>query len=476
VKRNAPISQQFTVCISAAGGGRFSAYSGQALPFGGGKSPGFFLKTLLICAIAAITSSAYCQPIDKASLFSQKTLQQERTKQDAGLWKYSIMPLLQMQPDSTNEHQFQGALWAISQFMLRNDTSKQIVDKLFANYGAINADTKRALMEVVYGLYKGHYLKEVQAKWPDEKNIKVAVMMLAHLDRTNADLVSFEKLAVKIEAEPNFNADPLMDELVKNALPEIRKGAKPTLTELFQNQQNINAKIIYSIQRKNRDFTGLAIIQNADGSFVKDAKGKLKTFVQLARSASNLPYFITNGSTPQGIFRIDGTEVSRNQFIGPTPNIQLRMPNEIPGDSFFIKPNQPITTDSIYLLEYIKLLPAKWQTSSMQQSYYAGKVGRTEIIAHGTTIDPAYFKGRPFYPCTPTLGCLCGKEIWDPKTGKLLQSDQLDMVNAFLSTPGTNGYLFVVNIDDAQMAVSPLQLEKLVKDFEMKKKAAAVKK
>ncbi len=428
---------------------------------------------VLLMGMATITKG---QSINKASLYSPKTLQQERIKQQAGLWKYSILPLLQLKPDSTNEHQFRSALWAIGQFMLRNDTTKQILEKLFARYDAIDTDTKRALMEVVYGLYKGKYIKEVQAKWQAEPNEKVALMMLIHLYETDKNLIDSSALSSKIIVDSSAknrhwkNSD-LMQTAINFYFPEFRKGSKLSLTELFQHQQNLRTKIIYSIQRKNRDYPGLAFIQNADGSFVKDAKGKLKTFVQLARSASNLPYYITNGSTPQGIFRIDSTDVSNNQFIGPTPNIQLRMPNEIPGDSFFIHPQQPITSDSIYLLEYNKLLPAKWRTASMQQSYIAGKVGRSEIIAHGTTIDPTFFKGQPFYPCTPTLGCLCGKEIWNPKTGKLLQSDQLDMVNAFLSTPGADGYLFVVNIDNQQKALEPLQLQKLVKDFETKKKA-----
>ncbi len=423
---------------------------------------------VLLMGMATIAKG---QPINKASLYSPKTLQQERIKQQAGLWKYSILPVLNLTPDSTNEHQFQGALWAISQFMLTNDTTRQIIDNLFTNYNNINSDTKRAMMEVVYGLYKGKYLKEVQAKWPAEPNEKVMAMMLAHLWRQDNSMQTKVYLSSKFNANHELLETPLMHEFIKTIGPYYREQNKIDLLEFFQHQQNLHTKIIYSIQRKNRDYPGLAFIQNADGSFVKDAKGKLKTFVQLARSASNLPYFITNGSTPQGIFRIDSTDVSRNQFIGPTPNIQLRMPNEIPGDSFFIFPNQPIINDSIYLLEYNKLLPVKWRTASMQQSYFAGKVGRSEIIAHGTTIDPTFFKGKPFYPCTPTLGCLCAKEIWDPKTGKLIQSDQVDLVNAFLSTPGADGYLFVINIDDQQKSVQPLQLQQLVKDFENKIKA-----
>ncbi|MFN4286093.1 MAG: hypothetical protein ACK4E8_09050 [Lacibacter sp.] len=48
----------------------------------------------------------------------------------------------------------------------------------------------------------------------------------------------------------------------------------------------------------------------------------------------------------------------------------------------------------------------------MWESFEAGRIGRTEIIAHGTTIDPAFYKGQPYWPHTPSLGCLCSPEWW----------------------------------------------------------------
>ena len=86
---------------------------------------------MVICVI--IPGTVKSQTIDIASLYSKKTLQAERVKQQQGLYKYSLLPLLSMQPDSTNEYSFESALGAISQFMIKNDTTKQIVDKLVMN-------------------------------------------------------------------------------------------------------------------------------------------------------------------------------------------------------------------------------------------------------------------------------------------------------------------------------------------------------
>jgi hypothetical protein len=238
--------------------------------------------------------------------------------------------------------------------------------------------------------------------------------------------------------------------------------------------------VIYSFQRWNRDYAGMAVVQNADGSFVRDGQGRLQVFEQLARSGPDLPYFITNGNTPQGIYSVQGTDVSRTNFIGPTPNLQLLLPFEgewgkyfhdssliSPGTVAAIMVHTPETRDEMSvdsLALYRQLLPPGWRSyAPMMEAWAAGRVGRTEIIAHGTTIDPEYFKGKPFYPLTPTMGCLCAKELWNPTTGHLLVSEQNNLVNAFLSTPGRKGWLVVLNLDDQRRPVTREEVEALIR-------------
>ena len=79
--------------------------------------------------------------------------------------------------------------------------------------------------------------------------------------------------------------------------------------------------------------------------------------------------------------------------------------------------------------------------------------GRTEIIAHGTTVDPSFYSGKAYYPFTPTAGCLCTKELWD-ENGKRIFSGQQKLTNAVKQAGGADGYLIVIEIDDAQRAVT----------------------
>ncbi len=95
----------------------------------------------------------------------------------------------------------------------------------------------------------------------------------------------------------------------------------------------------------------------------------------------------------------------------------------------------------------------------MMEAWHAGQIGRTEIIAHGTTLDPDLFKSKPYFPCTPTQGCLCAKEIWNTTSGRLMSSDEFGLVEAIRSTPGTKGYLFVINVDDQKKPVSRQEVE-----------------
>jgi len=267
-----------------------------------------------------------------------------------------------------------------------------------------------------------------------------------------------------VERFPGYDTIPVLRAL-QGYLSFVRP-VLPAVGELFAWERQSGVKTIYSFQRWDRDYGGLAIVQNADGSFVRDGAGRLQVFEQLARSGPGLPYFLTDGNTPQGVFRITGTDVSKTNFIGPTPNLQLLLPGEGKWADFFREPDL-VGGDS--LERYRDLLPPGWRDyAPMMEAWEAGAIGRTEIIAHGTTIDPEYFKGRPWYPLTPTMGCLCAKELWNVTTGHPLVSEQCNLVNSFLATPGRQGWLIVINLDDQRRAVSREEVEKLVGAFENK--------
>jgi hypothetical protein len=403
----------------------------------------------------------------------------EKDLRERIIGKHFSLPL-----DSNSEDGYLSGCWAVSQFLFDGPEVLEGFGRLFAGYDSLSYDTRRALLEAVYAVAPKQYISEVTSVLDREMDARLFALCAVYLYRQDTSTERGNEL--KIRLVEKFPADTMavLQELSTYLSYHTanQRGKLPDIGELFRYRRGDGQKVIYSFQRWDRDYAGLAIVQNADGSFVRDGQGRLQVFQQLARSGPDLPYFITNGNTPQGVYSIQGTDVSRTNFIGPTPNLQLLMPFEGEWGKYFhdsslVSPGSvsvaaimvhtpeardEMSVDSLAL--YRQLLPPGWRSyAPMMEAWAAGRIGRTEIIAHGTTIDPEYFKGKPFYPLTPTMGCLCAKELWNPTTGHLLVSEQNNLVNAFLSTPGRKGWLVVLNLDDQHRPVSREEVEALIR-------------
>src|SRR5690606_4603759 len=153
--------------------------------------------------------------------------------------------------------------------------------------------------------------------------------------------------------------NPILVELQFHLQSFQKPFSAPDLKPLFKKDFLKGQNIIFSFQRKNRDYPGLVMVRDAQGNFVKDSTGQYFSVPQLARSITNLPGYITNGNTPEGIYRLSGYDVSRSIFIGPTVNIQMRMPFESKASKFYQNSNMP---DSVWnISDYRKLLPKELQ-------------------------------------------------------------------------------------------------------------------
>ena len=371
--------------------------------------------------------------------------------------------------DSGSEDGYLSACWAVEQFLFDGPEVRAGFGRLFAGYDSLQRDTRLALLEAVYAVEPERYRPEMAAVLAREQDPKLFSLAAVYLYRMDMSTAHVDSLKIRlVERFPEYDSVAVLRELFYY-LDGGDHGVTPPMVGLLGMGRKLGSKVVYSFQRWDRDYPGLAIVQYADGSFARNANGGLAVFEELARSGPGLPYFLTNGNTPQGVFSITGTDISHTDFIGPTPNLQLLMPGEGKWGDYFhdtaaVGDTLPAT---VALQRYLTLLPAGWRAyAPMREAFAAGKIGRTEIIAHGTTIDPEYYKGRPFYPLTPTMGCLCAKELWNPTSGHPLVSEQNNLVNAFLLTPGRTGWLVVVNVDDRREPVSRAEVEAWARDYE----------
>jgi hypothetical protein len=245
------------------------------------------------------------------------------------------------------------------------------------------------------------------------------------------------------------------------ALRVGRPAPRPPLVDLLAAPFKPGVPVVYSVQRPGRLQFGLALVRGPDGRFVRSANGSFFNIPQLGRAKSGMPGSITLGNAPQGLMVVRGVVTAGgNPAIGPTPLLLSKVPVEATVAEFELRPGargrEGEARDDASKAEraepwteaaYTALLPPSWRGNApFLEAWLAGRAGRDEMIAHGTTVNPAYERGRPHFPGTPSEGCLVAMEYWDPTTGALLHSDQLALVQAFAGAGQTLGYLVIVEL------------------------------
>jgi hypothetical protein len=359
--------------------------------------------------------------------------------------------------DSTEE-KWEAGLSSMELVQYRSPFTDKRVSYAFKMIDDQSVSFQITLLQTIYSLYPKEYVRKMKSVFLHTTDSKVFSISAEYLYRAKA-IKPDEIKAAAIKLNPNYEyVDVTLKMLVESKDNAHAKNWGKMLSDIFNKKFLRGNTIVYSFQRKNRDYIGLTIIRNGKGNFMMDDNKKIVAIPQFARSLSNLPFYLSSGNTPQGIFRMHGTDISQSTFIGPTPNIQLAMPFELSVRNFL---NVPYVKDSIWNEgQYKKLLPPSWQDYlPIYQTFYAGKIGRTEIIAHGTTMDPQYYKTKVYYPYTPTEGCLCTKEIWSETDGKRVVSDQQTLINTLRASGNENGYYIVIEIDDQK---KPVTIEELL--------------
>ena len=412
---------------------------------------------LFFFIVVLINSSSVAQY--NVPLYTSYTTEAARARMKEGLINYSISSNLGLPLTDSTEENWQDAFAAMEVLQYHTPFTENKIASAFDSIGIRSLSFQRALMEVAYSNYQEKFTDEALTLLNKTSDPKIFAMCAEYVVKKNSSETEREdisKILLKKFTDTAYK-NPILYMLMTRLSPDKVKpvAMHKVLTEIFSKNFLANQVVMFSLQRKNRDYPGLVILRKPDGTFVKDSSGNIFTVPQLARSISNLPGYLTNGNTPQGIFRMYGFKVSTGNFIGPTANVQMGMPVELNLQKYF---DNAYILDTNWSIDYYRRLIPKNLTDflPLYETYYAGLAGRTEIIAHGTTIDPSYYAGKPYYPLTPTEGCLCTKEIWN---GKRIESDQEKLVNGLLNAGGANGYCVVLEIDDKN---EPVTLKDLI--------------
>lgn len=313
-------------------------------------------------------------------------------------------------------------------------------------------DTRRLLFETIHAVYPTQFSAEMTTAVNRETDPRRFCMAASWLLREadHAHAVRHALSAILTRRFPEWPQEPRFEALHAALQQPLRDvlSERPPLRDLLDAPFD-HRPVIYSFQRLDRAYQGRAVVRKPDGTFVRDTHHKILSVAQLARAVNDLPGTITNGNSPQGIFEVRSFGRSRIAAIGPTPTIVLGLPGEY---------------DKTWTSErYRALLPESWHGYwPIYEAWWAGQAGRFEIIAHGTTKDPHHWREHPFYPNTPSHGCLTALETWDSGNGQRLISEQARLVDALKRAGGTPGWLVLIVLDAQRKHVTPLEVQTMI--------------
>ena len=304
-------------------------------------------------------------------------------------------------------------------------------------------ESRRLLLETCYALQPDALAEEMKALAGTEPHPRLWAMAAAYVRRATGKPAVLPAAATDaFRNDPRVVAARAEDREPRAALARGTPPLADLLTWDFGGRP-----VVFSFQRADRDYPGRAAVRRGDGTWVTRRDGAVWTVRQFARSVSNLPGTITNGNTPTGVMGIRELAFAQNAAIGPTRALTLALPGEY----------EPWTHSG-----YQRLLPPSWRGHwPMQEAWWAGQAGRTEIMAHGTTIDPEWWRGSPFYPLTPSHGCLTCHEEWSPHTGERRHSDQQELVDTVEQAGGAPAWFVVVESETPETSAAAVSAEEV---------------
>jgi hypothetical protein len=330
-----------------------------------------------------------------------------------------------------NYGKWAGSFWAMELMLYKPTNLYQKLPQHIQGITQTPVAFQRSFLEMLYTLYPQIFAKKVAAIWQRLGSDKAKAMALEYMATANY----FPKIHIN-DAFRQSAYYPIYRQRWQQKQQPLTLTKNAFLNPNFLTGQTV----LCSFQSNNRNVPGYLMMRTSNGKWLTDEVGKPLQFSQLARSITNLPFYLTNGNTPLGLYKINGLDTSTNNWIGPTTNLQLVLPFEDSATVFF-------GVDTAFAKAYKKLLQPLQNHLTLYQSFIAGQLGRSEIIAHGTTINPAYYHSQKYYPLTPSLGCLCSPEIWN-NDGQLIKSVQQQWIDAVQKLQPQPIYLLVAEVKD----------------------------
>ncbi len=416
-------------------------------------------KNIIILSLIIVTQIFGQWQISPKNLQSDFVLPSSQAKFDSTL-KVEINRLNKTPVSTWPIKRAEELFYNVALYYIKTDKVENLIKRVLTSKEPLPNKLLIRIIITATTIYPNRFSNQIEEILSKTKRIDLSVYSAFYL-RGNG--FSSQKLSAILKSKfPNSKSL-----LLRLTLEEFSAKFTPVdsteFARLFNKDFMKNKLIIFTFLRHNRKLPGITFLRKPNGTFLKDNDSTFFSIPQLGYSVTNLPYFLLDGNTPQGIFSFQGFYNSRKESIGPTPVLITRLPFEV---SPIIFSFGKIKNDTWQLDDYLNLLPATLSTDKrFRETFYAGKLGRNKLVLHGSTDNPKYYNKKSYYPLTPTTGCLSSIEIWNKRTGKVKRTDQLKLVNAILSTGQRKGFLITIEIDDKKTPISKEEIASLIQKF-----------
>ncbi|MCB0407085.1 MAG: hypothetical protein KDD34_02710, partial [Bdellovibrionales bacterium] len=239
-------------------------------------------------------------------------------------------------------------------------------------------------------------------------------------------------------------------------VPPTSSQLKDLITQTPDARNYANGKFykkpkIFQFCRTNREYTCLMVIKNKDDQWVKTSQGKVWSQQKLSLSRYGKNYNERNGSTPSGVYTINGVmPYADNQPVyGRYRRLIIQF---IPSSS-----SENLTKSLIP--------PSNHSANWWKEAVVARDMGRDLFRIHGT-LRRNEDKSSTYYPFYPTAGCVATKEgLYDsvdyidqrPLLDTLMTENELQPI--YSNEPNILALFYVININGENRPVSLQDLE-----------------
>jgi len=428
------------------------------------------LMSSALAAIAFFIASTAPQPAKaqtppirayqpKATESARKAqIQEQQQKADPSRFDLKKYPVTE-----SNASHWQNSLWAIGVLAPEKNYAVQALKNILQMTTAANlSDPQKGIIDTamqvgvelytlkpeVYGKLQPYFLRTINSS-TDSQWVALSLAALAKSPKPQ-----IEKLNLTVQQRfPNWAQDIHLRNAIQGGR-QLKVSAIPNLADLLKWQVAPQQAHMYVLCRPNRDILCLAVLKDRNGKFLKQGK-QLWSAPLLLQSLRNLDWYFSNGRTPQGIYRMEGVSLQPDDDVfhayGQFSLVNLFIPFEDGVKAFLPNQKGKFTGN---LPAYQSLLPPTWRNYvPIQQTFWAGNVGRSLFRIHGSGAAINFFQNKAAvvnaknFDWNATLGCLSALEIYDNR-GSLLKADMPKILEA-LNNVGkgkVDGYLVVVDI------------------------------